>query len=69
MVLVMCLQDDIAVVIDRPLLQAIEETVLLKSFLPVADDVVLGLAGGGGQQIGDGLEDGANSLPPFRSAN
>ena len=31
-------------------------------FLPEADDVVLGLAGGGGQQVGDGLEDGADSL-------
>ena len=37
-------------------------------FLPEADDVVLGLAGGGGQQVGDGLEDGADGLPPFQSA-
>ena len=39
-----------------------EETVLLERFLPEADDAVLGLAGGGGQQVGDGLEDGADGL-------
>ena len=30
--------------------------------LTTADDVVFGLAGGGGQQVGDGLEDGADGL-------
>lgn len=49
-------------VIDVALLDVIEETVLLERFLPEADDVVLGLAGGGGQQVGDGLEDGADGL-------
>ena len=29
---------------------------------PAADDAALGLAGGGGQQVGDGLEDGADGL-------
>ena len=56
------LQDDVAVVIDVALLDVVEETVLLERFLPEADDVVLGLAGGGGQQVGDGLEDGADGL-------
>ena len=63
------LQDDVAVVIDVALLDVVEETVLLERFLPEADDVVLGLAGGGGQQVGDGLEDGADGLPPFQSAS
>ena len=49
-------------VIDVALLDVVEETVLLERFLPKADDVVLGLAGGGGQQVGDGLEDGADGL-------
>ena len=49
-------------VIDVALLDVVEETVLLECFLPEADDVVLGLAGGGGQQVGDGLEDGADGL-------
>ena len=48
------LQDDVA--------DVVEETVLLERFLPEADDVVLGLAGGGGQQVGDSLEDGADGL-------
>ena len=56
------LQDDVAVVIDVALLNVVEEAVLLERFLPEADDVVLGLAGGGGQQVGDGLEDGADGL-------
>ena len=49
-------------VIDVALLDVVEETELLERFLPEADDVVLGLAGGGGQQVGDGLEDGADGL-------
>ena len=49
-------------VIDVALLDIVEETELLERFLPEADDVVLGLAGGGGQQVGDGLEDGADGL-------
>ena len=49
-------------VIDVALLDVIEETELLERFLPEADDIVLGLAGGGGQQVGDGLEDGADGL-------
>ena len=49
-------------VINVALLDVVEETVLLERFLPEADDVVLGLAGGGGQQVGDGLEDGADGL-------
>ena len=55
--------DDVAVVIDVALLDVVEETVLPAfRFLPEANDVVLGLAGGGGQQVGDGLEDGADGL-------
>jgi hypothetical protein len=50
------------VVIDVALLDVVEETVLLERFLPEADDVVLGLACCGGQQVGDGLEDGADGL-------
>ena len=57
-------EDDIAVVTDVALPDVVEETELLERFLPEADDVVLGLAGGGGQQVGDGLEDGADGLPP-----
>ena len=49
-------------VIDVALLDVVEEAVLLERFLPEADDVVLGLAGGGGQQVGDGLKDGADGL-------
>lgn len=49
-------------VIDVALLDVVEETELLERSLPEADDVVLGLAGGGGQQVGNGLEDGADSL-------
>ena len=56
------LLDDVAVVIDVALLDVVEETVLLERFLPEANDVVLGLAGGGGQQVGDGLKDGADGL-------
>ena len=55
-------EDDVAVVIDVALLNVVEEAELLERFLPEADDVVLGLAGGGGQQVGDGLEDGADGL-------
>ena len=35
---------------------------MLEGFLPESEDVVLGLAGGGGQQVGDGLEDGADGF-------
>ena len=49
-------------VLDVPLLDVIEEPVLLEGFLPESEDVVLGLAGGCGQQVGDGLEDGADGL-------
>ena len=56
------LQDYVAVVIYVALLDVVEEAVLLERFLPEADDVVLSLAGGGGQQVGDGLEDGADGL-------
>ena len=51
-------------VADFALPDVVEETVLLERFLPEANDVVLGLAGGGGQQVGDGLEDEADGLPP-----
>ena len=56
------LQDDVVVVIDVALLDVVEETVLLEGLLPDTDDVVLGLADGGGQQVGDILEDLADGL-------
>ena len=62
LVLVLRLQDDVAVVLGVPLLDVIEESELLEGFLPESEDVVLGLAGGGCQQVGDGLEDGVDGL-------
>ena len=49
-------------VIDSPLLYVIQEAVLLEGLLPDTDDAVLGLADGGGQQVGDVLEDLADGL-------
>ena len=49
---------------DVALLDVIEELELRDGVLPEAEYVVLGLAGGGGQQVGDGLQDGADGLPP-----
>ena len=49
-------------VLDVPLLDVIKESILLEGFLPETEDVVLGLAGGGGQQVGDGFEGGANGM-------
>ena len=49
-------------VLGVPLLDVIEESELLEGFLPESEDVVLGLAGGGCQQVGDGLEDGVDGL-------
>ena len=49
-------------VIDVALLDVVEETVLLEGLLPDTDDVVLGLADGGGQQVDDILEDLADGL-------
>ena len=56
------LQDDVAVVIDVSLLDVIEEAVLLERLFPEADDVVLGLAYSGAEQVGDVLEDLADGL-------
>ena len=41
---------------------SVQEAVLLEGLLPDTDDVVLGLADGGGQQVGDILEDLADGL-------
>ena len=49
-------------VIDVSLLDVIEEAVLLERLFPEADDVVLGLAYSGAEQVGDVLEDLADGL-------
>ena len=49
-------------VIDVSLLYVIQEAVLLEGLLPDTDDVVLGLADGGCQQVGDVLEEFADGL-------
>ena len=55
-------QDDVAVIADVALLDVIEELELRDGVLPEAEYIVLGLACGGGQQVGDGLQDGADGL-------
>ena len=49
-------------ILHAALLYVIQEAVLLEGLLPDTDDVVLGLADGGGQQVGDVLEDLADGL-------
>ena len=49
-------------ILHAALLYVIQEAVLLEGLLPDTDDVVLGLADGGGQQVGDILEDLADGL-------
>ena len=49
-------------ILHAALLYVIQEAVLLEGILPDTDDVVLGLADGGGQQVGDILEDLADGL-------
>ena len=49
-------------ILHAALLYVIDEAVLLEGILPDADDVVLGLADGGGQQVGDILENLADGL-------
>lgn len=40
-------------ILHAALLYVVQEAVLLEGLLPDTDDVVLGLADGGGQQVGD----------------
>ena len=49
-------------VADVALLDAIKELELRDGVRPEAEYVVLGLAGSGGQQVGDGLKERADSL-------
>lgn len=49
-------------ILHAALLYVIQEAVLLEGLLPDTDDVVLGLADGSGQQVGDILEDLADGL-------
>ena len=51
-----------AMILHAALLYVIQEAVLLEGLLPDTDDVVLGLADGGGQQVGDILEDLADGM-------
>ena len=52
-------------VADVALLDVIEELELRDGVLPEAEYIVLGFAGGGGQQVGDGLQERADGLPPI----
>ena len=49
-------------ILHAALLYVVQEAELLEGLLPDTDDVVLGLADGGGQQVGDVLEDLADGL-------
>ena len=55
-------EHDEVMILHAALLYVIQEAVLLEGILPDTDDVVLGLADGGGQQVGDILEDLADGL-------
>ena len=47
---------------DVALLDVVEELELRDGVLPEAEYIVLGFAGGGGQQVGDGLQEQADGL-------
>ena len=49
-------------VADVALLDVVEELELRDGVFPKAEYIVLGLAGGGRQQVGDGLQDRADGL-------
>ncbi len=49
-------------ILHAALLYVIQEAVLLEGLLPDTDDVVLGLADGGAEQVGDILEDLADGM-------
>ena len=55
-------EDDVVVVADVALLDVVEELELRDGLFPEAQFVVLGLAGGRGQQVGDGLQQRADGL-------
>ena len=59
---VMSEKHGVVVILHAALLDVIDEAELLEGLLPDADDVVLVLADGGGQQVGDVLEDLADGL-------
>ena len=49
-------------ILHAALLYVVHEAELLEGLLPDTDDVVLGLADGGAEQVGDILEDLADGL-------
>ena len=49
-------------ILHAALLYVVQEAELLEGLLPDTDDVVLGLADGGAEQVGDILEDLADGM-------